>query len=75
MPAPGRPRPATQTRTDIEVTQAVGTLVVAIFDADTKQIAWAGEATEDVRPGESIDDRQRRWVDVAVQLLREFPPR
>jgi hypothetical protein len=52
----------------------VGTLVIDILDAGTRNLIWRGSAEGAVLryPGEPVS--QEELDDIATRILREFPP-
>lgn len=52
-----------------------GTLIIDVFDAQTKAMAWRGTATGAVNPAASPEEREARIQDVVAGVLQSFPPR
>ncbi len=51
-----------------------GTLVVDLFDTNTKQMAWRGMATGTVDPGASPETRNARISEAVTGILPRVPP-
>jgi len=52
-----------------------GTLIIDVFDATSKAMAWRGTATGAVDPTISPEERNMRIQDVVAGVLQSFPPR
>lgn len=65
---------ATGTSTTRETHQTVGTLVIAVFDADSKDNIWHGSGEGAVKDGGTPEERGQRVSDAVSKILEEFPP-
>lgn len=61
--------------TQVEARQYTqGTLIVDVFDAKTKELAWSGMAQGTVDPSYSPEQRNERIRQAVAGILRPFPP-
>ena len=51
-----------------------GTLIVGMFDVESKNLIWTGTATAAIDPGRSPEQRQQLIDDAVDKMLRDFPP-
>jgi len=51
-----------------------GTLVVDIFDAESKAMVWRGVGEGRINPDDTMEDRQDRLNSAARDILADFPP-
>lgn len=65
---------ATGMSTTTETHQTIGTLVIAVFDADSKNVVWHGNGSAAVKDGGSPEDRDQRVSDAVSKVLEKFPP-
>ena len=52
----------------------VGALVIAMFDAESKELVWEGSGSRRVNESGSAEQRDRRIRDAVERILRDFPP-
>jgi Domain of unknown function (DUF4136) len=63
----------TTTATTTIDTYEVGTLVVDIFDANTKQVVWRGVATETL--SDEPEKNTKKLQDAIEDMFKKFPPK
>lgn len=51
-----------------------GTLVVGMFDVESKNLVWHGQATGTVDPGRSPEERQQIITEAINKMMKDFPP-
>lgn len=51
-----------------------GTLIIDIFDAATKAMAWRGTATATINPSASPEQRNVRIQEAVAGIFQKFPP-
>ena len=67
--------PAVQDQAAIPREYEMGTLVVDVLDAASKQLVWRGTVEAEVYPDLDAKKREERIRDAAKQVLAQFPPR
>lgn len=63
---------ATSTTTQVNFT--VGTLVIAVFQMNNKELVWEGSASGTVNPSRGPEQSKQRINDAVQQILKDFPP-
>lgn len=53
----------------------VGTMVIDIVDAETKNIVWRGTATKDIDVNAKPDKRDKNITKTAEKLFKHYPPK
>lgn len=51
-----------------------GSLIVGLFDVESKNLVWTGTATAAIDPGRSPEDRQKMINDAVAKMMKDFPP-
>ena len=51
-----------------------GTLIVGLFDVESKNLVWTGTATATIDPGRTPEERQKLIDDAVAKMFRDFPP-
>ena len=51
-----------------------GTLLLGMFDTESKNMVWTGSATTDLDGTRSPQERQRLMEDAVNKMMRDFPP-
>jgi hypothetical protein len=51
-----------------------GSLILGLFDSETKNLVWTGTATAAIDPGRSPEERQRLIEDAVAKMMKDFPP-
>lgn len=62
------------TSTTYENVWKEGTLLVGMFDAESKSLVWTGTATAAIDPGRSPEERQQVIDDAVNKMMKDFPP-
>ena len=62
------------TSTTYENVWEEGTLIVGMFDVESKNLIWTGTATAVIDTGRSPEDRQQLIDDAVDKMLKDFPP-
>lgn len=57
-----------------EIDYTAGTLVIDVFEAETRELVWRGVAEEHVEPEDDPADRQRKADEAVRMVLERFPP-
>jgi len=52
----------------------VGTLVVAAFDADSKELVWEGSGSRRIGTRTNPEQSRQRIIDAVQRIMRDFPP-
>ena len=65
---------ATATTTTRTRVYTVGELVIAVFDAESKELVWEGSGSRRVDPSGGPERSEQRIQDAVRQILRDFPP-
>lgn len=52
----------------------LGTLIIDIVRADSKQLIWRGSASDEVQPDNSPEVRVKRIREAVQKILEQFPP-
>ncbi len=52
----------------------MGTLIIDIVRADSKQLIWRGSASDEIQPGNSPEVREKRIREAVQKILGQFPP-
>lgn len=52
----------------------LGTLIIDIVRADSKQLIWRGSASDEVRPEDSPEIREKRVGEAVQKIMEQFPP-
>ena len=66
--------PVATTSTTTQVNFTVGTLVIAVFQMDNKELVWEGSASGTVNPSRGPEQRKQRINDAVQRILKDFPP-
>lgn len=53
---------------------AEGTLVLDIYDSDSKLLIWQGIIKDSLKPGDDAKERDRRVLTIVNKLMENFPP-
>jgi hypothetical protein len=56
-------------------TISVGTLVLDIYDPETKQLVWTGRATKTIDPGSNHEKHMKNLDKAMAKLLKNYPPK
>jgi hypothetical protein len=67
-------RTPTATSRTTQVNFTVGTLVIAAFQMNDKELVWEGSASGTVNPSSGPEQREQRINDAVQQILKDFPP-
>lgn len=62
------------TSTTTEQVWNEGTLILAMFDVESKNLVWTGSATTDIDGSRTPEERQRLVDDAVNKMLGDFPP-
>jgi hypothetical protein len=62
------------TSTTTQYNWTEGSLILALFDADTKNMVWTGTATTDLDDSRTPQERQELVDEAVGKLLADFPP-
>ncbi len=62
------------TSTTTQFNYTVGTLIVAMFEADNKELVWEGSASGTVTQSSRPEVNEQRINDAIQRILRSFPP-
>jgi Domain of unknown function (DUF4136) len=54
---------------------SVGTLVLDMYDPETKQLVWTGTATKTLDPSSNPQKNQQRLEKAMAKLLKNYPPK
>lgn len=60
--------------TTYENTWDEGTLLIGMFDVETKNLVWTGTATAAIDDGRSPEERQQLVDDAVAKMMKDFPP-
>jgi hypothetical protein len=55
-------------------TYTAGSLIIDIFDVDTRQLVWRGSGEDTVTRAEDPHERQAYIDDAVSSIMRDFPP-
>jgi len=53
----------------------IGSLVLDMYDPNTKQLVWTGTATKTLNPGSNQQKNQKNLDKAMEKLLKKFPPK
>ena len=56
-------------------TISVGTLVLDMYDPETKQLVWTGSATKTIDTGSNHEKHMKRMDKTMAKLLKNYPPK
>jgi hypothetical protein len=56
-------------------TISIGTLVLDIYDPQTKQLVWTGSATKTIDPGSNPEKHMKNLNKAMAKLLKNYPPK
>jgi Domain of unknown function (DUF4136) len=56
-------------------TISVGTLVLDMYDAGTKQLVWTGQATKTINPSSNPEKNMKNLDKSIAKLLKNYPPK
>ena len=56
-------------------TISVGTLVLDMYDPETKQLVWTGSATKTIDTGSNHEKHMKNLDKAMAKLLRNYPPK
>ena len=62
------------TSTTYENTWQEGSLIVGLFDVESKALVWTGTATATLDQGRSPEERQQLIDDAVEKMMKKFPP-
>ncbi len=62
------------TSTTTQFNYTVGTLIIAMFEADNKELVWEGSASGTVTQSSRPEVNEQRINDAIQRILRSFPP-
>ncbi|MGI9319909.1 MAG: DUF4136 domain-containing protein [Thiogranum sp.] len=62
------------TSTTTQVNFTVGTLVIAAFQMNDKELVWEGSGSGAVNPSRGPEQSKQRINDAVRQILKDFPP-
>lgn len=62
------------TSTTTEQVWNEGTLILAIFDVESRNLVWTGSATTDIDGSRTPEERQKLVDDAVNKMLGDFPP-
>ena len=62
------------TSTTYENTWQEGSLILGLFDVESKALVWTGTATATLDQGRSPEDRQQLIDDAVEKMMQKFPP-
>jgi hypothetical protein len=62
------------TSTTYENTWQEGTLLIGMFDVESKNLVWTGTATAALDQSRSPEDRQQLVDDAVSKMMKDFPP-
>lgn len=62
------------TSTTYENTWQEGSLILGIFDAESKALVWTGTATATLDQGRSPEERQQLIDDAVEKMMKDYPP-
>ena len=62
------------TSTTYERVWEEGSLVLGIFDVETKNLVWTGSASATLNPGDSPEKKQKLVDDAVTKMMKDFPP-
>ncbi len=62
------------TSTTTQYNWTEGSLILAMFDADTKNMVWTGTATTELHENRTPEERQELVNEAVSKLLDDFPP-
>ena len=57
------------------ITYTMGTLVVDLFDAKSKELVWRGTAEGKINESATPQQRQERANEAVARILEQFPPK
>jgi len=60
--------------TTYENTWQEGSLILGIFDVESKALVWTGTATATIDQGRSPQERQQLIDDAVEKMMKDFPP-
>ena len=62
------------TSTTYENTWQEGSLILGLFDVESKALVWTGTATATLDQGRSPEERQQLIDDAVEKMMKKFPP-
>jgi hypothetical protein len=62
------------TSTTRQINFTVGTLIIAAFQMDNKELVWEGSGSRTVNPSSSPEQSEQRINDAVKRILEDFPP-
>ena len=62
------------TSTTYEQNYTEGSIILAMFDQGTKNLAWKGTASGTLNPGASPDEKAKNIQSAVDKMLKDFPP-
>jgi hypothetical protein len=62
------------TSTTTEQVWQEGSLILGMFDADSKNLVWTGTATAELDQSRSPEERQKVIDDAVNKIMKDFPP-
>lgn len=65
---------ASGTSTTTQINFTVGTLFIAMFRMDNKELVWEGTGSRTVDPSSGPERREQRISDAVKRILEDFPP-